>query len=200
MSIVYNQALDYSDSVSSRNSEMDSKFGYSQTQQHCDQNNSGLSRYNSAPNSLLTSLVDTSIGNFFNDETFTNDNHHQQHQNQHYSSSTSSEMETMLTNSESLYEFGDNKPMKEEENDPFSNGLQYNGYSYDSQNQMIYQTQQNQGLTNGFDGEFSAMSSLDSSNNCSNLIRQKSSPAEFLSNYSINNGMFFYSIMKSSLV
>jgi hypothetical protein len=154
MSIVYTQALDYSDSVSSRNSEMDSKFGYSQTQQHCDQNNSGLSRYNSAPNSLLTSLVDTSIGNFFNDETFTNDNHHQQHQNQHYSSSTSSEMETMLTNSESLYEFGDNKPMKEEENDPFSNGLQYNGYSYDSQNQMIYQTQQNQGLTNGFDGEF----------------------------------------------
>ncbi|KAK2353995.1 transcription factor bHLH130 [Trifolium repens] len=167
---------------------MDSKFGYSQTQQHCHQNNSGLSRYNSAPNSSLTSLVDTSIGDFFNDETFTNDNQHQQHQNQHYSSSTSSEMETMLTNSESLYEFGDNKPMKEEENDPFSNGLQYNGYSYDSQNQIIYQTQQNQGLANGFDGKFSVMSSLDSSNNCSNLIRQKSSPAEFLSNYSINNG------------
>ncbi|XP_045799608.1 transcription factor bHLH130-like [Trifolium pratense] len=177
MSIVYTQALDYSDSGSSLNSEMDSKFGYSQTQQHCHQNNSGLSRYNSAPSSLLTSLGDTTIGNFLNDN---------QHQSQHYSSSTSSEMETILTNSEPLYEF---KPMKEEENNPFSNGLlQYNGYSYGSQNQIIYQTQQNQGLANGFDGSFSAMSSLDSSNNCSNLIRQKSSPAEFFSNYSINNG------------
>lgn len=176
MSIVYTQAFNYSEGGSMKNTEMDSKFGYSQTQQHCLQNNSGLTRYGSAPSSLLTSLVDTNIG-FFNDETFRNDNQQQQ---QHYSPSTSSEMETMFTNSESL-------SVKQEEKDPFSHGIQYNDYSYGSQNQINYQTQHNQGFPNGslgvegnvFDG---------SSNNCSNLIRQKSSPAEFFSNYSVDSG------------
>lgn len=176
MSIVYTQAFNYSEGGSMKNTEMDSKFGYSQTQQHCLQNNSGLTRYRSAPSSLLTSLVDTNIG-FFNDETFRNDNQQQQ---QHYSPSTSSEMETMFTNSESL-------SVKQEEKDPFSHGIQYNDYSYGSQNQINYQTQHNQGFPNGslgvegnvFDG---------SSNNCSNLIRQKSSPAEFFSNYSVDSG------------
>lgn len=176
MSIVYTQAFNYSEGGSMKNTEMDSKFGYSQTQQHCLQNNSGLTRYRSAPSSLLTSLVDTNIG-FFNDETFRNDNQQQQ---QHYSPSTSSEMETMFTNSESLL-------VKQEEKDPFSHGIQYNDYSYGSQNQINYQTQHNQGFPNGslgvegnvFDG---------SSNNCSNLIRQKSSPAEFFSNYSVDSG------------
>jgi len=179
MSIVYTQAFNYSEGGSMKNTEMDSKFGYSQTQQHCLQNNSGLMRYRSAPSSLLTSLVDTSIG-FFNEETFRNESHHQQH----YSTSTSSEMETMFTNSESL-------SVKQEEKDLFSNGIQYNDYSYGSQNQINYQTQHNQGFSNDslgvegnvFDG---------SSNNCSNLIRQKSSPAEFFSNYSVDSGMFFY--------
>lgn len=178
MSIVYTQAFNYSEGGSMKNTEMDSKFGYSQTQQHCLQNNSGLTRYRSAPSSLLTSLVDTNIG-FFNDETFRNDNQQQQQQ-QHYSPSTSSEMETMFTNSESL-------SVKQEEKDPFSHGIQYNDYSYGSQNQINYQTQHNQGFPNGslgvegnvFDG---------SSNNCSNLIRQKSSPAEFFSNYSVDSG------------
>lgn len=178
MSIVYTQAFNYSEGGSMKNTEMDSKFCYSQTQQHCHlQNNSGLTRYRSAPSSLLTSLVDTSIG-FFNEETFRNENHHQQ---QHYSTSTSSEIETMFTNSESL-------SVKQEEKDLFSHGVQYNDYSYGSQNQINYQTQHNQGFTNGslgvegnvFDG---------SSNNCSNLIRQKSSPAEFFSSYSVNSGL-----------
>ncbi|KEH19058.1 putative transcription factor bHLH family [Medicago truncatula] len=176
MSIVYTQAFNYSEGGSMKNTEMDSKFGYSQTQQHCLQNNSGLTRYRSAPSSLLTSLVDRSIG-FFNEETFRNENHQQQH----YSTSTSSEMETMFTNSESF-------SVKQEEKDPFSHGIQYNDYSYGSQNQINYQTQHNQGFPNGslgvednvFDG---------SSNNCSNLIRQKSSPAEFFSNYSVDSGL-----------
>lgn len=102
---------------------MDSEIGYSQTQQYCHQNNSGLSRYGSSPSSLLTS----------------NGNH--QHQNQ-YSPSTSSEMETMFLNSQHLQ-------VKLEENDSFSQGLQYNGYSYyESPNQMIYQTHQNHGTMN----------------------------------------------------
>ncbi|KAI5421327.1 hypothetical protein KIW84_044951, partial [Lathyrus oleraceus] len=138
-----------------------------------------------------SSLVDTTIG-FFNQETFRNHNH------QYYSPSTSSEMETMFTNSQHV-------AVKQEENEPFSS--HYNGYSsYASPlNPMIYQTQQNQGLPNDFDASFSAVSSFDSENyisetnidsstkNCFNLIRHKSSPPEFFSNYSLHNASMNFS-------
>ncbi|CAI8607420.1 unnamed protein product [Vicia faba] len=177
MSIVYTHALNYSQVESRKNNEIDSNIGYSQTQQYCHQN------------SLLSSLIDTRNG-FMNEETFRNDNdqHHK-----HYSPSTSSDMETMFTNSQHLL-------VKQEENDPFSQGIQYNGYSNESPSQMIYQTHQNHALLNDFEASFSAVSSLDSENydtetkiassmNCSNLIRHNSSPAEFFSNYSLHNGI-----------
>lgn len=137
------------------------------------------------------SEFESSLG-FFNQETFRNDNQ------QYYSPSTSSEMETMFTNSQHL-------AVKQEENEPFSS--HYNGYSSyaSSSNPMIYQTQQNQGLPNDFDASFSAVSSFDSENyisetnidsstkNCSNLIRHKSSPAEFFSNYPLHNASMNFS-------
>ncbi|KAI5421325.1 hypothetical protein KIW84_044950 [Lathyrus oleraceus] len=137
------------------------------------------------------SEFESSLG-FFNQETFRNDNQ------QYYSPSTSSEMETMFTNSHHL-------AVKQEENEPFSS--HYNGYSSyaSSLNPMICQTQQNQGLPNDFDASFSAVSSFDSENyisetnidsstkNCSNLIRHKSSPAEFFSNYPLHNASMNFS-------
>lgn len=183
MSVVYTHALNNYEDVARKNTEMESKIGNSQ--QHCHPNNPGLSRYSSAPSSLLTSLVDTRIG-FLNEETFRNYNH-----NQHYAPTTSSEMETMMTNSEPLYEL-EEKQVKHEEKDPFSQRLQYNGYSYESSNQIIYQPQMSQGLQNGSLAlENYAQTKVGFSNNCSNLIRQKSSPAEFFSNYSVDNGMHF---------
>ncbi|XP_061349045.1 transcription factor bHLH130-like [Gastrolobium bilobum] len=206
MSVVYSHSLKYSEGEIRRNPEMDSNIGH--PQQHCHQQNSALLRYRSAPSSLLNSLVDTSIG-CVNEEAFKSEDPH------HYHPSTSSEMETMLAklfpsniglnNSEPLYEFGD-KPVKQEIRDAVSQGPQHNGYSYGSQAQLIYQPHQIQGLSNGslgasgnnFDGSFSAVSSMASdnstetkmgSNNCSNLIRQKSSPAGFFSNYSVDNGL-----------
>ncbi|BAT89170.1 hypothetical protein VIGAN_06005300, partial [Vigna angularis var. angularis] len=54
---------------------------------------------------------------------------------------------------------------------------------------------------NDFDGSFSAVNSMASQNstkkmvastNCSNLFKQKSFPAGFLSNYSVDNGETFH--------
>ncbi|KAJ1409747.1 Myc-type, basic helix-loop-helix [Sesbania bispinosa] len=209
MSVVYSHALKYSEGEAMRNQEMDSSFGF--PQQNCHQQNSGLLRLRSAPSSLLTNLVDNtnSIG-CVNLEAFRNEDH------QHYLSPTS-EMETMLaklissnnglTNSESLQEFGDKPVVKQEEMDLVSQEPQQNGYSYASPDQLIYQQpQQIQGLPNdslgaagnNFDSSFNSVSSLASENytqtkmgssNCSNLIRQKSSPAGFFSNYSVDNGL-----------
>ncbi|QCD85505.1 Myc-type [Vigna unguiculata] len=124
-------------------------------------------------------------------------------------------METMLAklissnDSETLQEFG-GKPVKEEAGDRVSQPpQQHSGYSFGSSPQIMYQTQQVQGFSmpngslrpagNGFDGSFSAVNSMASQNstqtkmvastNCSNLIRQKSSPAGFFSNYSVDNTM-----------
>ncbi|XP_019449574.1 PREDICTED: transcription factor bHLH130-like isoform X2 [Lupinus angustifolius] len=180
-----------------RNPEMD------YPQQHSHQYNSG---------SLVTSLVENNNNNgCINEETFRSENHHQ-----HYTpSTTSSEMETMfakliaspsnnrLSNSELLHhEFGGGKTVKEETGDSVSQKPQHNnnGYTYGSQAQLVYQSQQIQGLRNGsvgavnaFDGSFSAVTSMDSENSTqtkmgSNLIRQKSSPAGFFNNYSVDNG------------
>ncbi|KAE9584893.1 hypothetical protein Lal_00024245 [Lupinus albus] len=94
-----------------------------------------------------------------------------------YVPSTSSEMDTMLSNlissnnewnnSQPLQEFGD-KSVKQEAGREFIS--QQNGYSYGgSQTQLIYQSQQ------------SAMDFR----NCSNLIRRKSSDPEFFANENV---------------
>lgn len=210
MSVVYSHALKYSQGELGRNPEMDSNIG--DPQQNCHQYNSGLLRYRSAPSSMLTGLVDN-IHGCVNEEAFRSE--HQQG----YLPSTSSEMETMLaklissnnvsSNSDPLQEFG-GRSVKQEEGDMVSQGPQTqhnNGYSFGSQDQLIYQPQQIQGLQNGslgavnaYDGSFSAVNPMASENNtrtkmgssnCSNLIRQKSSPAGFFSNYSVDNGMPF---------
>ncbi|CAK8561009.1 unnamed protein product [Lathyrus sativus] len=107
-------------------------------------------------------------------------------------------METMFTDSQHVL-------VKQEENEPFSS--HYNGYSSYvlASNQMIYQTQKNQGLLNDFDASFLASENYDtetnidsSTRNCSNLIRHKSSPAEFFSNYSLHNGSMNFSSTQSS--
>ncbi|CAL0303447.1 unnamed protein product [Lupinus luteus] len=197
MSIVYSNSLKYSEGELRRNPEMD------YPQQHTHQYNSG---------SLLTSLVENNSNNgCVNEEHFRSENHQQ-----HYTpSTTSSEMETMfakliaspsnnrLSNSELLHhEFGGGKTVKEEAGESVSQKPQHNnGYSYGSQPQLLYQSQQIQGLENGsvgavnaFDGSFSAVTSMDSENSTqtkigSNLIRQKSSPAGFFNNYSLDNGL-----------
>jgi hypothetical protein len=183
MSVVYSQSLKYSEGEIRRNPEiMDSNSNICQTQH----NNSGLLRYRSAPSSLLTTLVDNNnsnnnIGCVNNDEAFRN-----------------SEMETMFAklisssngfnNSEPLNDQFGGKPVVKTED--FVSVSQQNGYS-------SYQNHQIQCLNNN--GSFSAMSSLASDNssqtkmsssNCNNLISQKSSPAGFFSNYSVDNGMY----------
>ncbi|XP_027909231.1 transcription factor bHLH130-like isoform X2 [Vigna unguiculata] len=189
MSIVYSHAVKYSPEVTRMKPEMDSNIG-----QHCHQQNSGLMR---------------------SDHNHHHQHQHHQQQQQNYPPSTSSEMETMLAklissnDSETLQEFG-GKPVKEEAGDRVSQPpQQHSGYSFGSSPQIMYQTQQFQGFSmpngslrpagNGFDGSFSAVNSMASQNstqtkmvsstNCSNLIRQKSSPAGFFSNYSVDNTM-----------
>ncbi|KAG2372211.1 Transcription factor bHLH130 Basic helix-loop-helix protein [Vigna angularis] len=174
MSVMYSPVFKYSDVELQlrKNQEMDSSIG--NPQQHCHQPNSGLLRYCSAPSSLLASLVDNNILDCVNEESFTSEIH------QHYVPSTSSEMDTMLSkslpsndgwnNSEALQEFG-SKPVKQEigESVPQGPPPQQNEYSYGGSH-LIYQSQQIQGLPN----EMGAR-------NCSNLFRQKSSPAGFFS-------------------
>ncbi|KAK7271600.1 hypothetical protein RJT34_27636 [Clitoria ternatea] len=193
MSVMY-PVLNYSDvEVQLRgNQEMDSMFGH--PQQHCHQPNSGLMRYRSAPSSLLASLTDNNINGCVNEECFTSEDHVVQ-------------METMLSKlvssnngwskSEPLQDFG-GKPVKQETVETVQQGPpQQNNYSYGG-SQLIYQSQQVQGFPNGsscgsanaFDGSFCVVNSMGSENsthfkmgvrNCSNLFRQKSSPAEFFS-------------------
>lgn len=174
-----------------KNQEMDSSIG--NPQQHCHQPNSGLLKYCSAPSSLLASLVDNNILDCVNEESFTSEIH------QHYAPSTSSEMNTMLSNngwnnSEALQEFG-SKPVKQEIGESVPQGPpQQNEYSY-GDSQLIYQSEQIQGLSNAsssasYGGSFGVLNSMASENplqskmgarNCSNLFRQKSSPAGFFS-------------------
>ncbi|RDX67725.1 Transcription factor bHLH130 [Mucuna pruriens] len=196
MSMVYGHAMEYSQGKTRMNPEMDSNIG-----QHYHQQNSGLMRYRSAPSSLITSLVNNNnnIGCVNSEALRSDHNHHhhqqqQQQQQQHYPPSTSSEMESMLaklissTNCELLQ-------VKEEAGDSVSQASQqHNGYSYGSSPQIMYQSQQIQDLpmpNASFDGSFSAVNStqtkIAASNNYSNLIRQKSSPAGFFSNYSHDN-------------
>ncbi|XP_004515594.1 transcription factor bHLH130-like [Cicer arietinum] len=163
-----------------RNQEMDStSIGHSK-QQH-----SGvLMRYSSAPSSFFTSLIDN------------NNNTHSYANNEESFTTSNSEMDTMLSklistnngwnnSSEPLQEFGV-KVVKQEESES-------NGYSYGG-SELTYQDLSN-GSSNSFYGSFVGVNSMDSENctqskigvrNCSNLIRQKSSPAGF---FSSENGL-----------
>lgn len=170
-----------------RNQEMDStSIGHSK-QQH-----SGvLMRYSSAPSSFFTSLIDN------------NNNTHSYANNEESFTTSNSEMDTMLSklistnngwnnSSEPLQEFGV-KVVKQEESES-------NGYSYGG-SELTYQDLSN-GSSNSFYGSFVGVNSMDSENctqskigvrNCSNLIRQKSSPAGF---FSSENGMNFVLLCK----
>ncbi|KAI4333161.1 hypothetical protein L6164_018001 [Bauhinia variegata] len=191
MSVLYSPTPKYSDGELKRNPEMGSSIGHPQ---QCHQPNSGLLRYRSAPSSFFANLVDNSNHGCLNEGAYGHSN---------YVSSSSAEMETMLAklissnngwgNSASLNEHGE-KPVKQEAGESVP---PHNCYPYASQ--MIYQNQQVQGFPsanlsggNAFDASFgvsenSTQSKL-TSRNCSNLSRQKSSPAGFLSNFSVENG------------
>ncbi|GAU12687.1 hypothetical protein TSUD_121790 [Trifolium subterraneum] len=144
------------------------------------QHNSGLlMRYNSAPTSLLTSLIDNNTQSYLNnEESFT-------------SESSSSEMDTMLSklissnngwnNSEEPLQEFDVKPVKQE----IGESVPQNGdYSYGG-SELIYQGFSN-GSSNGFYGSFDGVNSkIGVRNSSSNLIRQKSSPAGFFSNENV---------------
>lgn len=215
MSMVYSHAVKYSQGETRMDQEMDSNIG-----NHCHQQNSGLMRYRSAPSSLLTSLVNNNNNNngCVNAEAFRSDHNHH-HPQQHYPPTTSSEMETMFAKLISSPTF-ESLQVKQEAGDSVSQ--QQHGYSYESSPQIRYQTQQIEGLSmrngsigaagNGFDGSFSAVSSvashnptqtkMGSSTNCSNLIRQKSSPAGFFANYSVDHGIplpYFVTFMEFHL-
>ncbi|KAK7283862.1 hypothetical protein RIF29_13610 [Crotalaria pallida] len=219
MSIVYSHSLNYSEGELRRNQEMDhhpQKHCHqhnSGLMRYCSAPSSLLSSL--VDNNNNDDNNNNNHG-YVNEEPFRNEDHHHQQQ-QHYTPSTSSEMETMfakliaspsnngLHDSEPLHEFGRSKIVKEEAGDSVSQRPQHNnnnnngGYSYGSQPQQFYQHQQIQGLSNGsvgavnaYDNSFSAVNSTQNktgSNNCSNLIRQKSSPAGLFNNYSVDNGI-----------
>ena len=221
MSVVYSPVLNYSNGVLRKSQEMDSNISHQQQQQHCHQQNSELLRYRSAPSSFLASLVDTNTtGGCVNEEAFRSEGPQRYHL-----PSTSSEMETMFpklispnnglwSNSEHVQELFGGKPVKQEEAGKcVPKEPQQNGYSYGSQ--LIYQSQQIQGLPNdsssgaaaasAFDGSFGVVNSNSSDHSTqskmgvrscsnSNLIRQKSSPAGFFSN---ENGMPFLLLAKN---
>ncbi|KAI4323380.1 hypothetical protein L6164_022992 [Bauhinia variegata] len=180
------------------NPEMDSSIGYHQ--QHCHQPNSGLLRYRSAPSSFLASLVDNGSHGCVNEGAYSQ---RSGEDDSNYVPSSSAEMETMLAklissnngwnSSESLDEYG-GKPVKQEAGESVPT---HNGYSDASH--MIYQNQQVQVLADAslsggsaFDASFGVSENSNESKlisrNCSNLTRQKSSPAGFFSNLTAENG------------
>lgn len=134
---------------------------------------SGLTRYQSAPSSLLESFVDGSSV---------------------YLQSSSHETETMFSrlvsgnsDSQGLQRVG---AMKHEEDvmDAYSNG-----------SQMIYNTQHP--MQTSTESSFRAMSSMAAENpmkirneNCASLVRQSSSPPGFFSDLTSENGISFFFI------
>ncbi|CAJ2657369.1 unnamed protein product [Trifolium pratense] len=161
---------------------MDSSNIIHSKQHYHQQHNSGLlMRYNSAPTSLLTSLIDNNTTQSYlnNEESFTSD-------------SSSSEMDTMFSklissnnlwnNSEEPLQGFDVKPVKQE----IGESVPQNGdYSYGG-SELIYQGFSN-GSSNGFYGSFGGVNSKIGVRNSSNLIRQKSSPAGFFSNENVED-------------
>ncbi|MED6140028.1 hypothetical protein PIB30_089348 [Stylosanthes scabra] len=198
-SVMYSPVLKYPDEVLRKNHEMISNINNHHQQQQ--QQNSRLLRYRSAPSSFLESLVDNNNGGGnVNEESLRNEDPSLGHGYYHHiipSTSSSLSSETMLSkliqsnNGWSRrdweeYGGGNNKPtvVKEE------NGN--SGYSYWShQIQSLPENNNSNGSSgNGFDGTFGVVKSVNSDHSaqsemgvrsCSNLIRQKSSPAGFFS-------------------
>ncbi|CAL0326276.1 unnamed protein product [Lupinus luteus] len=161
MSVMYSHVFKYSEEEQKRNQEMDYSIGNPQQNYHS-QYNSELLRY------LAENNTESCVKE---EEAFISEENEIE---QCYLPTTSSEMDTMLSNlissnngwnnSQPLHEFGD-KTVKQEAGGEFIS--EQNGYSFGgSQTQLVYQSQQS---------EMGAR-------NCSNLIRQKSSPPEFFAN------------------
>ncbi|MED6197418.1 hypothetical protein PIB30_056346 [Stylosanthes scabra] len=200
-SVMYSPVLKYPDEVLRKNHEMVSNNNNHHQQQQ--QQNSRLLRYRSAPSSFLESLVNNNngVGNV-NEESLRNEDPSLGHGCYHHiipstSSTSSSSSETMFSKliqsnngwsgrDSEEYGGGNNKPtvVKQETGN--------SGYSYWShQIQSLPPNNNSNGSSaNGFDGTFGVVNSGNSNHStqsemgvrsCSNLIRQKSSPAGFFS-------------------
>ncbi|KAL1346289.1 hypothetical protein HN51_019977 [Arachis hypogaea] len=204
MSVMYSPVLKYSHGVLRKGHEMISNINHHQHQdqnhhhQQQQQQNSRLLRYRSAPSSFLESLVDINNGG-----ASVNEDPTLGHGCYHHIPSTSSSSEAMFSkpiqsnngwsrrDSEPVQvqeEYGgsNNKPTVLKEETGNSSFLkEQNGYSYWSQQIQSLPTN-----NNGYDGSFGVVNSVNSDHStqsemgvrsCSNLIRQKSSPAGFFS-------------------
>ncbi|QHN97253.1 Transcription factor [Arachis hypogaea] len=202
MSVMYSPVLKYSHGVLRKSHEMISNINHHQHQdqnhhhQQQQQQNSRLLRYRSAPSSFLESLVDINNGG-----ASVNEDPPLGHGCNQHIPSTSSSSEAMFSkpiqsnngwsrrDSEPVQvqeEYGgsNNKPTVLKEETGNSSFLkEQNGYSYWSQQIQSLPTN-----NNGYDGSFGVVNSVNSDHstqsemgirNCSNLIRQKSSPAGF---------------------
>ncbi|KAJ7949134.1 Transcription factor bHLH130 family [Quillaja saponaria] len=193
MSILYGPTINYSDFEQRKNPEfMDSNIYH---QHHHHQHNTGLSRYCSAPSPLLESFMNNSLGGA-DEEGVRSEDYHP------YVESSSPEVETVLAKFMSPSNSWENSEIVKQETE--ESVPRQSGFSYDS-SQMNYQTQQVQGLQNGcslnagnyFGSSFGVVNSIASEDsmqsnmgtrNCSNIIRQNSSPAGFFSNSNAENG------------
>ncbi|XVF79594.1 hypothetical protein PTKIN_Ptkin15bG0001700 [Pterospermum kingtungense] len=185
MSVLYSSNFKFADGELRKNQEiMDTSYYLHQNHQH----NSDLARYRSAPSSFIGNLVNGSTG--FEDHR--------------------SEMETLFmlscngsgnSDCHDMQEY-EEKSVKLEEPLPIS---QQNGCSNSSQ--LMYQRQSlaDANTVNSIESSFGFGSSLGLENSMqaklgnghsSNLVRQSSSPAEFFSNLSLDNG--FNAIRKVS--
>ncbi|KAJ7982182.1 Transcription factor bHLH130 family [Quillaja saponaria] len=171
MSVLYSPIISYSDFELRKNPEfMDSNI-YQHQQNHHHQNNSGLSRYRSAPISLLESLMESSHGG---EEGIRGENYHP------YVRSSSPEVETILTKfiSSSNNSWENSEAIKQDIGDSVST---QNGYTYGNNFGTSF------GVVNSMVSEDSMQSRI-GTRNCSNLIRQSSSPAGLFSSSTAENG------------
>ncbi|XP_059651820.1 transcription factor bHLH130-like [Cornus florida] len=190
VSLLFSSNLKNSDVEFSKNREFvnsDLYYHHQQQQQH---QSTGLMRYRSAPSTFFASLVDGGGGGGDGCDEFLNPQ------------SSSSESETMLARLMSGTGSGDS----DSHDLQFPNSIKHemvesvpqqqsSGYSTCA-SQMIYQPPLDQDLANH--SSLSTQTAVDSSynvteakiggGNCSNLIRQSSSPAGLFSNLSIENG------------
>ncbi|XP_015936790.1 transcription factor bHLH130 [Arachis duranensis] len=204
MSVMYSPVLKYSHGVLRKGHEMISNINHHQHQdqnhhhQQQQQQNSRLLRYRSAPSSFLENLVDINNGG-----ASVNEDPPLGHGCYHHIPSTSSSSEAMFSKpiqSNNGWSRRDSEPVQVQEEYGGSNNKptvlkEENGNSsfLKEQNGYPYWTQQIQSLptnNNGYDGSFGVVNSVNSDHStqsemgvrsCSNLIRQKSSPAGFFS-------------------
>ncbi|XP_021912721.1 transcription factor bHLH122-like, partial [Carica papaya] len=200
MSLLYSSSFKYPEGELRKNQDFMETYHHYQHQN--DQHNSGLLRYRSAPSSFLENLVNGNNTGFAGAGANGNLNS----EDYRYVRSSSPEMESVFEKymtpcngsggsaSHDLQEFG-GKALKLQEAHSIS---QPNEYA--SGAQMIYQSLPVHNLANDnttMDGSFGVINSMGSNSsmqpkigttNESNLVRQNSSPAGFLSNLGVENG------------